>query len=146
MLRRWGPPVVMVAVGVGLVFAMADTPVVAAIEGLVMLAAAGALSPLPFPRATSLAEAQLRSTADGAPVVLWRPGCQYCLRLRFRLGPAARRLHWVDIWHDPTAAAELRSHTGGDETVPTVLRDGEAHVNPDPAVVRGWAGDRSRRP
>ena len=35
------------------------------------------------------------------------------------------------------AAARVREATGGDETVPTVLVDGEAHVNPDPEWVRG---------
>jgi len=138
----------MGALALGLALALflrGSSPVAAGIEGAVMLAGALAVSPWLFPRGGTVAEAHRRSAADGAPVVFWRPGCQYCLRLRFRLGTAARRLHWVDIWRDPDAAAELRWLTGGDETVPTVLVDGHAHVNPDPVVVRTWIRDRSSR-
>jgi hypothetical protein len=54
-----------------------------------------------FPRSISAQEAQRRSAVDGRPVVFWRPGCKYCLRLRIRLGRSARQLHWVNIWRDP---------------------------------------------
>jgi hypothetical protein len=60
----------------------------------------------------------------------------YCLRLRVRLGRAAGRLHWVDIWRDPDGAAAVRAANDGDETVPTVVVGGRPHVNPDPAWVR----------
>lgn len=137
VIRRWGPSVVVLAMGVVVVLFTARTaPVAAAIAGAVLLGGAVAISPWLFPRALTAAAAHRSSAADGSPVVYWRPGCQYCLRLRLRLGTTAGRLHWVDIWKDPAAAAELRGHTGGDETVPTVLVDGRAHVNPDPAWVR----------
>lgn len=143
MLRRWGLAVAMLVLGVVLVLSsVGSAPVAAALEGLAMLLLAGAVSPWLFPRAVSLAEAQRLSAADGAPVVFWRPGCQYCVRLRLRLGTAARRMHWVDIWRDPDAAAELRWFTGGDETVPTVIVQGQAQVNPDPR----WVRERLRRP
>lgn len=137
MLRRWGLSAFAFIIGTGLVLSLAwSAPVSAAFEGAVMLVTAWAVSPWFFPRPISVAEARRLSADDGAPVVFWRPGCQYCLRLRLRLGPAARRLHWVDIWLDPEAAAELREHTGGNETVPTLLVGGQAHVNPEPRWVR----------
>jgi mycoredoxin len=95
-----------------------------------------AVSPLAFPRSLTAVEAQRRSAADGRPIIYWRPGCQYCLRLRFRLGPLARRAYWVDIWRDPGGAAAVRSITGGDETVPTVVVAGQPYINPDPGWLR----------
>jgi mycoredoxin len=106
---------------------------------LVVLVAAGfaaLLSPLAFPRSVAAAEAQARSAADGRPVVYWRPGCRFCLALRFRLGRDAGRAHWVDIWRDPAGAAAVREVTGGDETVPTVVAGDRSLVNPDPDQVR----------
>ncbi|WP_406193050.1 hypothetical protein OH807_02055 [Kitasatospora sp. NBC_01560] len=97
-------------------------------------------SPLVFPRSVGAEEAQRRSAADGRPVVYWRPGCKYCLRLRFRLGRSARRLHWVDIWQDPAGAAAVREVNDGNETVPTVVLAGRPHVNPDPAWVLAQLG------
>ncbi|MFJ2928504.1 glutaredoxin domain-containing protein [Streptomyces massasporeus] len=103
---------------------------------VVFLLLAGAHSPLVFPRSVGALEAERRSAADGRPVVYWRPGCQYCLRLRVRLGRDARRVHWVDVWRDPAGAAVVRAANQGDETVPTVVVAGRAHTNPDPAWVR----------
>ncbi|WP_336204014.1 glutaredoxin domain-containing protein [Nonomuraea sp. LPB2021202275-12-8] len=115
----------------------AGSPGSAAVYLLVLVPLAGLFSPLAFPRSIGAAEAQRRSAADGRPIVYWRAGCTYCLRLRIRLGREARRLHWVDIWRDPAGAAAVRAVTGGDETVPTVVVAGRAHVNPDPRWVRG---------
>ncbi|MET8539261.1 glutaredoxin domain-containing protein [Kitasatospora sp. NPDC004799] len=100
-------------------------------------------SPLVFPRSLGAAEAQLRSSADGRPVVYWRPGCKYCLRLRLKLGRSARQVYWVDIWRDPEAAAVVRAANDGNETVPTVVVDGRAYTNPDPAWVRGQLSSAS---
>ncbi|SFF51862.1 Glutaredoxin [Actinacidiphila alni] len=97
---------------------------------------AAVYSPMVFPRSVGVAEARRRSAADGRPVVFWRPGCAYCLRLRIRLGPRAGRLHWVNIWRDAEAAAAVRAVNDGNETVPTVVVAGTAHTNPDPAWVR----------
>lgn len=97
---------------------------------------AGLNSPLAFPRSTGAAEAQRRSAVDGRPIVYWRVGCTYCLRLRLRLGRSARRMHWVDIWRDPAGAAAVREVNDGNETVPTVVVAGRPHVNPDPRWVR----------
>lgn len=74
--------------------------------------------------------------ADERPVVVyWRPGCIYCARLRGALSRAQNQPHWVNIWRDPDAAAFVRSQNNGNETVPTVVIDGEVTVNPDPAIV-----------
>ncbi|MGH9105506.1 MAG: glutaredoxin domain-containing protein [Acidimicrobiales bacterium] len=71
-----------------------------------------------------------------AVIVYWRPGCIFCQRLRFvlrwhRLRPSSM----VNIWRDAEAAAFVRSVAGGNETVPTVVIDGQVLVNPPPKVV-----------
>lgn len=68
--------------------------------------------------------------------VYWRPGCAFCSRL----------LRWIDrsgvpttrrnIWEDPEAAAAVRTVTGGDETVPTVIIGEHAMVNPSPRALQ----------
>ncbi|GHD69652.1 glutaredoxin domain-containing protein [Streptomyces goshikiensis] len=138
MTRLWILPVLLVLCGsafaTGLVFAgssgTATTVLVA------FLALAGVNSPLIFPRSTGAREAQRSSAVDGRPVVFWRPGCTYCIRLRIRLGRSAGRLHWVNIWRDPAGAAAVRAANGGNETVPTVVVAGRPHTNPDPEWVR----------
>lgn len=138
MTRVWILPVLFVVCG----SALATGPILqgdtgtAAVLLLVFLLLAGVTSPLVFPRSIGAAEARRRSAADGRPVVFWRPGCTYCMRLRFRLGRDARRLHWVNIWRDPEGAAAVRAANDGDETVPTVVVAGRPHTNPDPGWVR----------
>lgn len=138
MMRVWMLPMLFVlcgsAVAAGLILRGDPGAAVAPLLGFVVLA--GVHSPLVFPRSIGAPEAQRRSAVDGRPVVFWRPGCRYCLRLRFRLGRSARRLHWVNIWRDPAGAAAVRAANAGDETVPTVFVAGRPHVNPDPAWVR----------
>lgn len=140
MLRSWGLAGLVLACGV-LVAVAQDRPWLGVAQLLLFAALAVLLSPLVFPRSTGALEAQERSARDGRPIVYWRPGCTYCLRLRLRLGPAARRAYWVDIWRDPAGAAAVRAVTGGDETVPTVVADGQSMVNPDP----GWVRQRLKR-
>ncbi|MET7804717.1 glutaredoxin domain-containing protein [Micromonospora chersina] len=137
MLRNWWMAGLMLVVGV-LAARSAATPVVGAVEFLVFVVVAALFSPLAFPRSLPAAEARERSARDGRPVVYWRPGCRYCLRLRLRLGRRAGRAHWVNIWRDPDGAAAVRAVTGGDETVPTVVLGDQAAVNPEPA----WLRDR----
>jgi mycoredoxin len=108
----------------------------AVVIGVFFLLMAAVVSPVVFPRAVSAEEARRLSAEDGRPVVYWRPGCSYCLRLRFRLGRRAREAYWVDIWRDPDAAAAVREVNEGNETVPTVFHGGGAHTNPDPEWVR----------
>lgn len=75
---------------------------------------------------------------DGAEAVLyWRPGCPFCMALRGGLRTVGVRLDEVNIWSDDAAATRVRSITGGDETVPTVVVGPEEMVNPSVgAVVR----------
>lgn len=138
MMRVWILPMVLVLSGAvaatGLAFSGSSGA--AAVLLVVFVLFAGVNSPLIFPRSISAVEAQRRSAVDGRPVVFWRPGCTYCLRLRIRLGRAAHQLHWVDIWRDPAGAAAVRVVNDGNETVPTLVLAGQAHTNPDPAWVR----------
>ncbi|MFD7862435.1 glutaredoxin domain-containing protein [Streptomyces sp. NPDC059783] len=139
MRRVWGVPVLYLLVGAVLaaaLFAEGSTAGGVAVA-VVFLVIALVHSPLFFPASTGAAEALRRGAADGRPVVFWRPGCAYCIRMRLRLGRSARRMHWVDIWSDPAGAAEVRAANDGDETVPTVFVAGRPHTNPPPAWVRG---------
>ncbi|MFI1735990.1 glutaredoxin domain-containing protein [Streptomyces acidicola] len=138
MMRAWILPVLLVLVGsavaAGLIFS--GNPGAATALLLMFVLLAGMNSPLIFPRSIGALEAQRRSAVDGRPVIFWRPGCKYCLRLRLRLGRSARQLHWVDIWRDPAGAAAVRAANDGNETVPTVIVAGRPHTNPGPEWVR----------
>jgi mycoredoxin len=137
VLRSWRLPLVLWACGVGVTIALADRDPVVAVAELVFFTVLGAvLSPLVFPRGTTAHEAQGSTARDGRPVVYWRPGCRYCLRLRLVLGRASQHATWVNIWQDPAGAAAVRAVTGGDETVPTVVTHEGAVVNPDPRRLR----------
>ncbi|WP_299527838.1 glutaredoxin domain-containing protein [uncultured Streptomyces sp.] len=138
MTRAWIMPTLFAACALlgGSSLIRRDVPVGAAVLALFFLFFAWLNSPLAFPRPLTAAEAQRRSADDGRPIVYWRPGCTYCMRLRMRLGRRGRRAHWVDIWRDPAAAAVVRAANDGNETVPTVFVAGRPHVNPDPAWVR----------
>lgn len=140
MLRSWRLAALALAFAVVIPAALLrdGSTVFAAVEFVVFLALAVVLSPLPFPRAVSAAQARAAAARDGRPIVYWRPGCRYCLRLRTRLGRDARLAYWVNIWGDPDGAAAVRAVTGGSETVPTVVVADESFVNPDP----GWLRDR----
>ncbi|TXS36808.1 glutaredoxin domain-containing protein [Streptomyces sp. OR43] len=138
MMRTWILPTLFALCGLlvatGLV--LSGSPGEAAALLLMFVLLAGMHSSLVFPSSMSAPEAQRRSAVDGRPIVYWRPGCKYCLRLRFRLGRRARQLHWVNIWQDPDGAAAVRAANEGNETVPTVVVAGRSHTNPDPAWVR----------
>jgi hypothetical protein len=138
MMRAWILPVLLVLCGSVVAAAQivkGDVGTAAALL-LVFLALAGVNSPLIFPKSIGAQEAQRRSAVDGRPVVFWRPGCTYCMRLRLRLGRGARQAYWVDIWRDPDGAAAVRAANDGNETVPTVVVAGRPHTNPDPRWVR----------
>jgi glutaredoxin len=137
-MRAWGLPMLLALGGsiaaAGLIFT--GQPGAAVVLIVVYLLIAAVISPLIFPRSVDNAEAQRLGALDGRPVVYWRPGCAFCLRLRVRLGRDARRMHWVNIWRDPAAAAAVRAVNDGNETVPTVVMAGNPYTNPDPAWVR----------
>jgi len=67
--------------------------------------------------------------------VYWRPGCPYCAALRRGLRRAGLVTTEMNIWTDPEAAAIVRSITGGNETVPTVVVAGTGLVNPKVGTV-----------
>ncbi|MFE5941654.1 glutaredoxin domain-containing protein [Streptomyces sp. NPDC056480] len=138
MMRMWALPILLVvcgsAVATGLIRKERPGEAVALLGLFLLLAVMN--SPLIFPKSIGALEAQRRSAEDGRPIVFWRPGCVFCLRLRMRLGRSARRMYWVDIWRDPAGAAVVREANDGNETVPTVVVAGRPHVNPDPAWVR----------
>ncbi|MEE1820400.1 glutaredoxin domain-containing protein [Streptomyces sp. SP18ES09] len=138
MMRVWILPLLFAVAGVLVAVGMIaqGSPVEGAVLLVLFLLLASLNSPLIFPRSISAEEAGRRGAADGRPVVYWRPGCPFCIRLRIGLGRGARRAHWVNIWRDPEGAAAVRAVNDGDETVPTVFVGGRPHTNPDPAWVR----------
>jgi glutaredoxin len=94
------------------------------------------LTPVAFPRSPGDAAGRADAEARGVPLIYWRPGCMYCVRMRFALAGAGRRAVWVDIRRDPAAAARVRQVNDGDETVPTVFVGAEHRTNPAPRWVR----------
>ncbi len=60
----------------------------------------------------------------------WRPGCGFCMMLERSLTKAEVPLAKRNIWEDPGAAAVVREHANGNETVPTVVIGDVAMVNP----------------
>ncbi len=95
-------------------------------------------TPVGFPRSPGDAAGRAEAEARGVPLIYWRPGCTFCIRLRATVRSRARRAIWVDIWRDPAAAARVREVNGGNETVPTVFVGDVSHTNPDPR----WFRDR----
>ena len=67
--------------------------------------------------------------------IYWRPGCVFCARLRLALWLRRLPAEWINIWRNPEGAAFVRSVADGNETVPTVVIDGQAFVNPPPREV-----------
>jgi len=74
-------------------------------------------------------------TRSDNPVVYLRPGCPFCSILTSSLNRAGVTYDEVNIWDDPEAAAFVRSVANGNETVPTVVIGGVAHVNPPARLV-----------
>lgn len=141
MTRRWRPSIIFAGVGllIGVLLAVDGSPLAGVLVLAVFAVAAVLLSPPAFPRSTTDASARAAQASDGRPIIYWRPGCPYCLRLRNALRREATRYHWVDIWSDPAAAATVRSVADGNETVPTVVTPERSYVNPSPGLVRGLA-------
>ena len=77
----------------------------------------------------------MQAMASVPVTVYWRPGCQYCARLRQELRALGLPSREINIWADPSAAAVVRELAGGNETVPTVVIDGRGYVNPPAATV-----------
>jgi glutaredoxin-like protein len=73
--------------------------------------------------------------------VYWRPGCGFCSALFRSLRRAGLPFREVDIWEDPDAAAFVRAHARGNETVPTVDVAGTVLVNPQARQVLDLAAE-----
>lgn len=133
---RWSNATALAAVAVVLllIFASSGDWVPGLIAAAVLLVAAWLVSPLRGRNNPPWSEIQ--NTDSQRVVIFWRPGCVFCLRLRAALGPAARKATWLNIFSDASAAAFVRDHNAGNETVPTVILDGTVLTNPDPGVVR----------
>ncbi|GAA1136434.1 glutaredoxin family protein [Ornithinicoccus hortensis] len=94
------------------------------------------LSPWQGGRSVRHEEVQAMPEQERQVVIYWRPGCPYCMQLKSALDGLRDKAHWVNIWQDDAAAEFVRSVNDGNETVPTVVIDGEPHTNPDPGMVR----------
>lgn len=93
-------------------------------------------TPVAFPRSPGDAAGRRAAAERQAPLIYWRSGCTYCLRMRAALGTRGRRAVWVNISGDPDAAARVRSVNDGNETVPTVFVGDEHRTNPSPSWVK----------
>jgi mycoredoxin len=106
------------------------------VMAVLLLLYAWIISPMFFPRSADL-QVALERAADGqAPLVFWKPGCIFCIRLRVGVGPTGGRVSWVDSSRDKEARALVRSKNGGDHTTPTVMFRDEIRTNPQVEWVR----------
>ena len=62
--------------------------------------------------------------------IYWRPGCGFCALLLRKVNKAGIPHELVNIWDEPAAAATVREHANGNETVPTVRVGRRWFVNP----------------
>ena len=127
----WAYPAAFIAAGIAFaIWGTAQRNVAVIVSALLMI-----VLMLPSLRATRVRSrpyAQAQGTVDaGGVVVFWRPGCQYCMTLLKALTPEERgRVHWVNIWQEPEAAAALEALHA--------RRDGHAHQ----AVPTAWTRRR----
>lgn len=70
----------------------------------------------------------------------WRPGCGFCRMLEHSLAKHDVAVTKINIWEDPDAAAIVRGHARGNETVPTVVIGSVGLVNPSAKEVIAEAG------
>ena len=136
VVRRWWLSAWVAAVAVVPLFLTAPPATSDLVVSALLLVAAWVLSPRFFPSSPTDRDARRLARETGAPVVYWRPGCSYCLRMRMALGRAGKRAVWVDVTRDPAASARVRAANSGDETVPTVFVGEVATTNPRPTWVR----------
>lgn len=135
--QRWVPSGLVVVVAVVTLVPGRLSAVALAVAG-VMMVLAWVLSSWFFPRSRTDASARELASAGNVPLIYWRPGCSYCLRLRVALGLAGNRAVWVDVSRSDAASARVPGVNGGDETVPTVFVGSLPQVNPSP----GWVRER----
>lgn len=127
----WAYPAVFISAGIAFtIWGTAQQNAAVIVSAVLMV-----LLMLPYLRATRVRSrpfAQAQGTVDaGGVVVFWRPGCQYCMTLLKVLSPEERdRVHWVNIWQEPEAAAALEALHA--------RRDGHPHQ----AVPTAWTRRR----
>ncbi|GHP19341.1 hypothetical protein RN2511_040770 [Rhodococcus sp. NKCM2511] len=92
-------------------------------------------TPVLYPRSLSDNASRVAATEKSVPLIYWRPGCIFCLRLRVALLLRGKNAVWTNIRADAAAAARVRSVNDGNETVPTVFAGSEHRTNPDPSWV-----------
>ncbi len=94
-------------------------------------------APAPDPGGRADGSSGAPGPGDGPVTVdlYWRPGCGFCAALERGLADHHLTIRRHNIWDEPGAAAVVRSHAGGNETVPTVVVGPTAMVNPRPGDV-----------
>lgn len=92
-------------------------------------------TPVLYPRSVSDDASRVAATEKSVPLIYWRPGCIFCLRLRVALLLRGKKAVWTNIRADAAAAARVRSVNDGNETVPTVFVGTEHRTNPSPSWV-----------
>lgn len=137
-LVRWSNAIAVAAMAVIvlLIYGLDGNWPSGVIAAVVMFAVAWLLSPLFGRKGKPWAQLEDMPPSSRGVVIFWRPGCVFCFRMKILLGSAGRKARWVNIWRDADAAAFVREHNGGNETVPTVILDGQVHTNPEPSLVR----------
>ncbi|MBY4109636.1 hypothetical protein HQO82_06385 [Rhodococcus fascians] len=92
-------------------------------------------TPVLYPRSASDDASRVAAAEKSVPLIYWRPGCIFCLRLRVALLLRGKKAVWTNIRADAAAAARVRSVNDGNETVPTVFVGTEHRTNPSPSWV-----------
>ncbi len=137
-LLRWSNAIVLAAVAgmMLVVYGNRGQWVQALVVAAILLAAAWFVSPAFGGRQEPWSALRQRQKDEPEVVIFWRPGCVYCMRMMAALGRTRRKAQWVNIWRDAEAAAFVREHNDGNETVPTVILHDGVYTNPDPETVR----------
>jgi mycoredoxin len=82
-------------------------------------------------------------TAVAAVHVYRRSGCGFCMRLERQLAATPLPVRYHDIWADEEAAAFVRTHNRGHETVPTVAVGSRVLTNPSLREVEAAVADEA---
>ncbi|QII05175.1 hypothetical protein BH93_07095 [Rhodococcoides fascians A25f] len=134
--KQWGIAALAAVAGFALVnfgnIASSIVVIVLAVVFLLVLT-----TPVLYPRSLSDDASRVLAAQNSVPLVYWRPGCIFCLRLRVALLLRGKKAVWTSIREDPAAAARVRSVNDGNETVPTVFAASEHRTNPNPSWVIG---------
>jgi mycoredoxin len=101
--------------------------------------------PLPPAGAGSLrADAQTEVARTAALDLFWRPGCPFCYRLIDAMERDGIEFQLHNIWEDEAARRFVAEANRGNETVPTVVFDGQVLTNPEPSILLELLRDARR--